>query len=315
MSGPVKLCVAMQFMFAGCADRPEFMVEPTAETRPTKSLFTKRVLEGLTVVDDRKNPTMIESQYLGFDRIIRPIESLRSTNHRENMSSWMYLIDPSSHSGRNHGISDWVREQIAHFKIKPSDSLVIVTDRLSMSCLCSMLSTLRDSNMTVSLLVPLGLLAYTHESIAVYGEVVRHYFYHISGFWIPMASVYSGPLYENPFHTWRSGPGLLDFLTGDSGSIGSPIPRRDLDVLSREDFGKLVTVLLSPYHDTLACIEPNDITNCTNINRATEFGILSRYQFVDFITAFKDKYKFIHGFGLSSYSSIPTSWTYDTPVV
>jgi hypothetical protein len=309
------LCVTMQFLLAGCAHRPEFTVEPTADSRPTKSANTKHVIEGLTIIDDRQILAPIESQHLGFSKVIRLLENRLTIRDTENTTPSMYLIDPSSQSDRNHGISDWVREQIARFNIRPTDSLVIDTYRLSMTSLCSILSALRNLHMTVSLLVPLGLLAYTHECISAYRDIVHHYFYHISGFWIPNSSVFSGPLYENPFYTWRSGSGLLDFLTGESGSIGSPIPRRDLDMLSAPDLGKLVTVLMSPYHDTVACVEPKDITNCTNINRVTEFGILSRNQFVDFITAFRHKYKFINGFGLSSYSTIPTSWIYDNTSV
>jgi len=312
---PAILLIMMQFIFAGCADRPIPSVEPFDEHRPTTSHPQLRCLQELAIVDDRVGVNLVESQSLGFRTVIHDIgrvpesvqRKLDSLTAKTSGPRLMYSMDPSLHTVRNQGNTDWVGDVVAIIQSAPSHSVVLLIDKLSMSNLKLILSALGDSNLTVSLFVPLGLLAYTYQSIEDYREFVDHYFYHISGFWIPSAHAFQGPLSQNPFRSWTSGLALLNFLTGES-SIGSPIPRRDLDILSLEELRDDIIIMMSPFHDSLDCIEPHSQTNCTNIKRVSEFGTLSRNQLDEFITAFKDKYKFINGFGLSSYSAIPTSW-------
>ena len=307
------LCIIMQFMFAGCTERPIPTVEPFDEHRPTTHHPRSRFTESLTVIDDRTDVDSTGSQFLGFGSVI--VASGNAIQLADGLfPAWskhtsgprvMYSVIPSSHTSRNQGSTEWVREVIRPMVAGPPHAFVLYTEHLSMPNLRLILSALEKSRSTVSLFVPLGLLAYTYQSIVEFRHIVDHYFYHISGFWIPSSSAFQGSLNQNPFST--NGHCLLNFLTGET-SIGSPIPRKDLDLFANQDLGEHITIMMSPIHDSFDCIVPNTKTNCTNIKRVSEFGALSRNQLVDFITAFKNKYKFINGFGLSSYSSIPTSW-------
>lgn len=311
------LYIALQVMFAGCTDRPIPTLEPFDDNRPTTSLPHSQFLENFTVMDDRVEVDQSGSQFLGFATVIvATSEGSRRVEGRDRLlfkntsgGRVLYSVSPSMHTGRNQASAEWVREVIAPIVKGSPHSFVLFTEHLSMPNLRLILFALEKSSSTVSLFVPLGLLAYTYQSIVEFRHIVDHYFYHISGFWIPSSSAFHGSLSQNPFlYGTVSGHSLVNFLTGET-SIGSPIPRKDLDLFDQPNLGENITIMMSPFHDSFDCIAPNTQTNCTNIKRVSEFGTLSRNQLVDFITAFKAKYEFIHGFGLSSYSAIPTSWT------
>ena len=309
VSQSMCLCVIVQIMFAGCTDKPVFTSEPIEDNRPTKSSPTTRVQETMVVIDDRDITRNSESQSLGLRTLVQDVkimslsEALALDERRTPKHVYMLWVDSASIDFETNGVSNLI-ERIRNL---PSRSFVFKTDNISMSQLKSLLSIAKASKVAISLSIPLGMLAYTHNSIAEYHDLIDHYYYHLSGFWIPSASFFSGPLSENPFGSFPNGEGLVNFLTGEA-SIGSPIPRKDLDFINTDQRNIHVTIMLSPFYNGADCIEPRPDTKCTNTLKVTEFGALSYNQFVDFIMAFKNRYKFIHGFGISSYSAIPKSW-------
>ena len=318
LTNTALLSSAMNFNLVGCAESGFNELILMDNPRPTMKPC-EQLSEDLIVVSDYDTNIELKSHNVGFRRFIRKMEFDHQTFepilelppiNKPTLSEYLIEIDPYMND-RNHASADWVQKSLTLIRSRQLDGarisgIIITTERLSMSEIVTSLreyEEMGEFGLTVGLSIPLGMLSYTIQSLRSLSLTPSGgYYYRVTNFWVPSPRIYTDED-TNPFLSIKNNSlKLFEYLTTDIGVYGSPIPRRDLDVLRDPIIASLVTVMLTP----------GSFAGAVDGNRPTyrpsarvEFSALSRQSILDFMNIFKSEYMNVN-FGFNSI--LPEAW-------
>jgi len=292
----------LNIVIVGCDVAVQHEYSKVEEVRPTYKPC-QQLSDHLIVVNDSDNDQeYVDSQYLGFQKIIthiRPNALNLQPIPGDVSSKYLVQIDPSEW---NHANASWVQSILNLIRSHPARKwirgIIIETASLSsseISSFISLFSAQKDQEISLSISIPLGMLAHTIQIISGIPDMIDGYiFYQVTDFWIPKKIAQDD---YNPFILYRNNATrLFEFLTTSESPLGSPIPERDLDALTDLSLPPVIVMFSLVRRQVTRADRP---TVKPSSHGVLEFASLSRETLIEFKRLFQDKYK-INFFGINS---------------